>query len=64
MHIQHDHGYAYHNEEVNINMEYADDMSQISTNQRNVEYVKMSLPTRLGQWDLVMNEEKTEEFTT
>ena len=62
-HIEYDHAYAYKNEEININMEYADDMNQISTDLRNIEHAKKSLPTKLGQWDLVINEDKTEQYT-
>ena len=44
-------------------MEYADDMSHISSDMRNIEYAKKTLPSKLSSWDLIMNEEKTEEFT-
>ena len=44
-------------------MEYADDMSQISADMSNIEYAKKTLPSKLSLWDLIMNEEKTEEFT-
>ena len=44
-------------------MEYADDMSHISSDMRNIEYAKKMLPSKLISWDLIMNEEKTEEFT-
>ena len=44
-------------------MEYADDMSHISSDMRNIEYAKKTLPSKLSSWDLIMNKEKTEEFT-
>ena len=62
-HIINDHQYAYINDEINLNMEYADDMSHISSDMRNIEYAKKTLPSKLSSWDLIMNEEKTEEFT-
>ena len=62
-HITNDHQYAYINDEINLNMEYADDMSHISSDMRNIEYAKKTLPSKLSSWDLIMNEEKTEEFT-
>ena len=42
-HITNDHQYAYINDEINLNMEYADDMSHISSDMRNIEYVKKTL---------------------
>ena len=30
---------------------------------RIIEYAKKTLPSKLNSWDLIMNEEKTEEFT-
>ena len=62
-HITKDHQYAYINDEINLNMEYADDMSHISSDMRNIEYAKETLPSKLSSWDFIMNEEKTEEFT-
>ena len=44
-------------------MEYADDMSHISADVSNIEYAKKTRPSKLSLWDLIMNEEKTEEFT-
>ena len=63
VHITNDHQYAYINDEINLNMEYADDMSHILSDIRNIEYAKKTLPSKLSSWDLIMNEEKTEEFT-
>ena len=36
-HITNDHQYAYINDETNLNMEYADDMSHVSSDMRNIE---------------------------
>ena len=36
-------------------------MSHISSDMRNIEYVKKTLLWKLSSWDLIMNEEKTEE---
>ena len=44
-------------------MEYGDDMSHISSGMRNIEYAKKTLPSKLSSCDLIMNEEKTEEYT-
>ena len=47
-HITNDHQYAYINDKINGNMEYADDMSHISSYMRNIEYVKKTLPSKLS----------------
>ena len=60
--ITNDHEYAYIKEKINLNMEYADDMSHISSDMRNIEYAEKTLPSKLSSWDLIMNEGKTEEF--
>ena len=44
-------------------MEYADDMSHISSDMRNIEYAMKMLPSKLSSWDFIMNEGKAEEFT-
>ena len=62
VHITNDHQFAYINDEINLNMEYADDMSHISSDMRNIEYAEKTLPSKLSSWDLIMNEGKTEEF--
>ena len=62
-HITNDHQYAHINDEINLNMKYADDMSHISSDMRNIEHAKKRLPSKLSLWDLIMNEEKPEEFT-
>ena len=62
-HITNDDQYAYINDDINLNMEYANDISHISSDMRNIEYAKKTLPSKLSSWDLIMNEEKPEEFT-
>ena len=62
-HITNDHQYAYINDEINLNMEYADDMSHILSDMRNIEYAKKTLPLKLSSCDLIMSKGKTEEFT-
>ena len=47
-HITNDHQYAYINDKINGNMEYADDMSHISSYMRNIEYAKKTLPSKLS----------------
>ena len=43
-HITNDHQYAYINDEIKLNKEYADDMSYILSDMRNIEYAKKTLP--------------------
>ena len=43
-HITNDHQYAYINDEIKLNMEYADDLSHILSDMRNIEYAKKTLP--------------------
>ena len=43
-------------------MEYADNMSHITSDMRIIEYAKKTLPSKLSSWDLIMNEKKAEEF--
>ena len=38
-------------------------MIHISSDMRNIEYARKTLPPKLSSWDLIMNEEKVEEFT-
>ena len=57
-HITNGHQYTYIDDKINLNMEYADDMSHISSDTRDIEYAKKTLPSELSSWDLIMNEEK------
>ena len=61
-HITNDPQYAYINGEINLNMEYADNMNHILSDMRNMEYSKKALPSNLSSWDLIVDEEKTEKF--
>ena len=60
-HITNDHRYAYINDEINLSMECANNMSHISSDIRNIEYAKKTQPSKLSPWDLVMNEEKKQK---
>ena len=46
-HITNDHQYAYINNEVNLNMEYTDDMSHISSDMKNIEYTKKNATIKI-----------------
>ena len=61
-HITYDYQYAHINDEINLHMEYAEDMSHISSDMRHIKYAKKTLPSKLRSWDLIMNEEKAEKF--
>ena len=50
------------NKEINIDQEYADDMSSITTNPNIIEYKKKYLPAKLRTRNLEINETKTEEY--
>ena len=62
--VNHDHSYAKEiDNSVNINQEYADDMSTISTNINNIEHMKQIIPPMLLNRNLKINESKTEQYT-
>ena len=46
--ITNDHQYVYINDEINLNMEHADNMSHILSDMRNIEYAKKTLPSKLS----------------
>ena len=48
---------------INIDQQYADDISKISTSITAIEKMKDELPIKLVQRGLKMNELKTEEYT-
>ena len=48
---------------INIDQEYADDISVITTSINTINYKKNSLPTILEKRNLTINETKTEEYT-
>ena len=48
---------------LNINLQYADDISQVSSNYVEIEALKNKLPSILNDRDLILNSTKTEEYT-
>ena len=44
---------------IDINLEYADDISKITSNKETVTRVKKELPIKLAKRDLTINETKT-----
>ena len=49
--------------EISVNMEYADDMSRASTDERTIKNAKETLPDILKARNLKVNTDKTEEYT-
>lgn len=49
-------------EHIEINQEYADDISQITTNKNTIQKIKNELPKTLNERNLKCNEDKTEEY--
>ena len=47
---------------IEINQEYADDISQITSNRETILQRKLNLPLHLKKWDLTINDTKTEEY--
>ena len=63
-HVLHDHFYCKPtNSEININMEYADDISFLTTDINTIEHTKLILPEKLLARNLHINETKTEQYT-
>ena len=60
--ITHDHCYSKKPIEFTIDMEYADDMTIISTNPNTIEYKRKHLPQLLKESDLTINAEKSEYY--
>ena len=61
--LQNDHAYSKQpDNSYNVNQEYADDMSFLSTSQNNIEYIKHILPPKLLSRNLKVNETKTEQY--
>ena len=68
----HDHTYSKNNKNQKINktqkeyiidQQYADDISWITTNINAKEYIKNTVPETLTNKNLLVNQEKTEEYT-
>ena len=51
------------NKHLMISMEYADDITEITSNHAHVEEIKSNLPIKLKSRNLIVNTEKTEEYT-
>ena len=47
---------------IDINLEYADDISEITSNIETVTRVKNDLPIKLAKRDLTINETKMENY--
>ena len=50
-------------ENLDIDMQYADDISELNTDTRKIEHLKKNLPNTLKERDLSVNLTKTEEYT-
>ena len=48
---------------VEINMEYADDIAIATTDKKVIEHIKENIPPRLQKRGLMINMSKTEEYT-
>ena len=59
--IEHNYHQQTHNH-IDINLEYADDISKITSNKETVTRVKKDLPIKLAKRDLTINETKTENY--
>jgi len=58
-----DHGYAInHDIYLEIDQQYADDISWITTAEHKIEYIKKHTPDQLIEYNLHVNETKTEEY--
>ena len=62
-HMNNDHQYVYVNDEIILNMEYADDMNYISSHMKNIEYAKKMLPSILSSLHSLWMQKKLGEFT-
>ena len=61
--IQSDYPIVSPNHQIDIDQQYADDISKISTSISAIGKMKDELPTKLGQRGLKINESKTKECT-
>lgn len=58
-----DHGYAIKQDiYLEINQQYADDISWVSNAEHKIENIKNRIPDQLKQYNLHVNESKTEEY--
>ena len=62
-HISIEHNYHQQtNNHIDINLEYADDISKITSNKETLTRVKKDLPIKLAKRDLTINEKKAENY--
>ena len=47
---------------INISQEYADDISEITSNPDHIKHLKQHLPIKLAERNLIINDTKTEEY--
>ena len=47
---------------ISISQEYADDISEITSNPDRIKHIKENLPRKLAERNLIINESKTEEY--
>ena len=59
---EHNYSKPNHIKHININQEYADDISEITSNPARIEYIKSTLPSKLQERNLKINISKTEEY--
>ena len=50
-------------ENFNIDMQYADDISEITSDMKDIDLIKKELPNILKESNLILNKKKTEEYT-
>ena len=62
-HMEHNYTTPTQIEHITITQEYADDISKITSNYSEIQYIKEHLPDQLKKRDLLINESKTEEYT-
>ena len=60
----HEHNYSMKptQKHIYINQEYADDISEITSNADKIKYLKTTLPQQLAKRNLIINKTKTEEY--
>ena len=60
-----DHNYAIITQirQIDIDMQYADDISKITSDYNSIQHFKKIVPEKLKTRDLKINQEKTEEYT-
>ena len=59
---EHNYSIVTRKEQINIDMEYADDIGKLSSDYNAIQKFKQEIPTHLKSRNLIINETKTEEF--